>query len=347
MKKSLFQSSGKFYKASLHGHSTYSDGQNTVDELKEIYRKQGYQVMAVTDHDVMIDNSHLTDGNFLALTGLEYEYNGLNPRRISYDFVKTYHFCLYAPRPDETYYPQANPLYAMIGNAKEHIQDYCKGVAPHLFTFSSANKLIKDAHAHGFLISYNHPAWSVNTYKDYEKLGPFDFMECGNTTSFNAGFVNDFTDSVLQEFLSAGHRCFPTATDDGHSPEDYCKAWTMIRADELSYDSVFSSMKRGDLYASWGPEINEISYDPETGALEVLTSPVRHIALVTERRYAELAGNGKDRIDGAEFNIRKYLEDCLAYASKPEDCFVRLILIDEAGNRAFSRAYFYGEFIRL
>ena len=89
MKKSLFQSNGKFYKANLHGHSTYSDGQNTVDELKEIYQKQGYQVMAVTDHDVMIDNSHLTDGNFLALTGLEYEYNGLNPRRISYDFVKT------------------------------------------------------------------------------------------------------------------------------------------------------------------------------------------------------------------------------------------------------------------
>lgn len=347
MKKSLFQSKGKFYKANLHNHSTYSDGQNSVDEIKQIYQAHGYQIVAYTDHDVMINNSRLTDDHFLALTALEYEYNDKNYKVSSYDFVKTYHFCLYAPRADETYYPQANPSYAHIGNAKTYIQNYVTGSAEHAFSFDLANALIEDAHAHGFLIAYNHPQWSINTFRDYEGLGQFDFMECANSGCFTEGFVNDFTDSVFREFLALGHRCFPTCTDDGHNNAHYCKAWTMIKADRLDYDSVFASMKRGDLYASWGPEINEIAYDPKEGTIEISTSPVRYIGLVSERRFARLAGDGKELIDGAEFDIKKYMKNTKKYATEPEKCFVRFVVIDQEGNRALSRAYFYDELKQL
>ena len=343
MEKSLFHSSGDFYKANLHGHTKVSDGRESVEEVKGIYKSMGYQILAYTDHDVMVDHSDLNDENFLALTSFEYEYTEPNPENISFDFLKTYHFCLYAPRADETYYPQANPDYARIGNAANYVQEYYKGNAPHEFDIEQVNALIEDAHAHGFLIAYNHPYWSINTAKDYEKMGPVDFMECGNTGCFLSGYVNDYTDTVYHEMLMNGHRCFPTATDDGHSLKDYGKAWTMIKADRLDFESVFASMKRGDLYATWGPEIHNILFDPESCTLKVQGSPIRYISMMTERRAAHLAGNGKDLITEACIDLTRYVEETKRYAKEPEKAFVRFVLIDAEGRKAVSRAYGFQE----
>ena len=69
MKEYLLPPGGRFYKANLHAHTTVSDGLMTPLELKEAYRKEGYSVVAFTDHDVMVDHSELSDGEFLALRG--------------------------------------------------------------------------------------------------------------------------------------------------------------------------------------------------------------------------------------------------------------------------------------
>ena len=39
------------YKADLHTHSTFSDGQHTPAELAELARRRGAEVWALTDHD--------------------------------------------------------------------------------------------------------------------------------------------------------------------------------------------------------------------------------------------------------------------------------------------------------
>ena len=50
MKRDLLPASGNFYKANLHCHSTVSDGALTPEALKELYTKNGYSVIAFTDH---------------------------------------------------------------------------------------------------------------------------------------------------------------------------------------------------------------------------------------------------------------------------------------------------------
>ena len=50
MKKDLLPASGNFHKANLHCHSTVSDGALTPEALKELYTKNGYSVIAFTDH---------------------------------------------------------------------------------------------------------------------------------------------------------------------------------------------------------------------------------------------------------------------------------------------------------
>ena len=69
-------------KAALHVHSTYSDGEFTLAELKELFLAQGCCVVAITDHadsfdhaktaDYVSECKSLSDDKFLFLCGLEY-----------------------------------------------------------------------------------------------------------------------------------------------------------------------------------------------------------------------------------------------------------------------------------
>ena len=70
MKKYLLPESGNFYKANLHCHTVLSDGCLTPEEVKKIYKNEGYSVVAYTDHDILIPHhAELSDDEFLALNG--------------------------------------------------------------------------------------------------------------------------------------------------------------------------------------------------------------------------------------------------------------------------------------
>ena len=64
MRKYLLPENGKFYKANLHNHTIYSDGIKTPEEIKEVYSRNGYDIVAFTDHDAFIPHNDLTDENF-------------------------------------------------------------------------------------------------------------------------------------------------------------------------------------------------------------------------------------------------------------------------------------------
>ncbi len=69
-------------KAALHVHSTYSDGEFTLAELKQLFSADGCSVVGMTDHAESFDHAKLTDyvseceslsdERFLFLCGLEY-----------------------------------------------------------------------------------------------------------------------------------------------------------------------------------------------------------------------------------------------------------------------------------
>ena len=48
----------------------------TPAQIKEVYKSHGYAIVAFTDHELLHDNSALTDDGFLALTGYEIAANG-------------------------------------------------------------------------------------------------------------------------------------------------------------------------------------------------------------------------------------------------------------------------------
>lgn len=58
MKTILLDSSKPFFKANLHCHSTLSDGIMSPERLKAVYRANGYSILAITDHEHIIDFSY-------------------------------------------------------------------------------------------------------------------------------------------------------------------------------------------------------------------------------------------------------------------------------------------------
>jgi hypothetical protein len=69
-------------KAALHAHSTYSDGEFTLSEIKRIFSEQGCSVVCMTDHADSFDETkladyvrecvELSDQQFTFISGLEY-----------------------------------------------------------------------------------------------------------------------------------------------------------------------------------------------------------------------------------------------------------------------------------
>lgn len=69
-------------KAALHVHSTYSDGEFTLDELKQLFGRDGCSVVGITDHADSLDEAKLadyvsecasfSDDRFMFLCGLEH-----------------------------------------------------------------------------------------------------------------------------------------------------------------------------------------------------------------------------------------------------------------------------------
>ena len=70
----LLDSAKPFYKANFHLHTTNSDGRRSPEEAIALYREQGYDVLAITDHWKVTRESHLDEG-MLVLSGVEFDFN--------------------------------------------------------------------------------------------------------------------------------------------------------------------------------------------------------------------------------------------------------------------------------
>ena len=67
----LLGGQGKFYKANLHSKSSLSDGRLSPEELKRLYKENGYSVLAITDTEPR-DFGNLADEDFLMLSGFDF-----------------------------------------------------------------------------------------------------------------------------------------------------------------------------------------------------------------------------------------------------------------------------------
>ena len=325
MKTYLLPSGGNFYKANLHCHTNISDGAMSPEEVKKHYKAMGYSAVCYTDHEVLIGHKDLCDDEFIALHGYEAAIKQDPTKHTSY-FMPVYHFNMIAEKQDNLVMPRCyvdNP--SMPGNARSWFEKnlpYDKNdVIDHTeYSIEWLNEYLPKIADKGFLITYNHPQWSMQNSNDYLGLRGLHAIEVINGGCIGIG---DCTSVHFEQMLRNGMEVIPVAGDDNHSRNDCCVAWTVIKAEELTYDALIKAYKNGDCYSSNGPQINDLYIEDDK--VVVNCSKARQIILRGEGRYRE----EKRNTDHAEF----------IYTPAKIGKFFRIEIIDEDNKVAFSRAY--------
>ena len=327
----LIPESGKFYKVNMHSHTNISDGKNSPEEVKELYKNQGYSAVCYTDHEVLIGHKDLCDENFVALHGYEVSIKKELDKHTAI-FMPVYHFNFIAKDQDNLTMPcffKENPSFP--GKAREWAEKYGKYdevIETTKYDVEWINEYLKKIKDGGFLINYNHPEWSLQNYSDYIGLEHLHSIEVING---GCAHLNDNTAAHHQNLLRAGKNIVPTAGDDNHSTGEVGKAWTMIKADELSYNALIDAYEKGNCYVSEGPSILGIVL--EDGKVKVKTSPSAMISLFSEGRYLRRAISDNATCTEAEFE----------YNPVQMGRYFRIEVKDAAGYKAFSNAYYIEE----
>lgn len=329
----LLDETKRYYKANLHCHSTVSDGKMTPEELKELYKGQGYSILAYTDHEVLVLHNELTDPDFLAMPG--YELQTFGDMHLPKVMRRVNHMNFYPKDPNNRLMPFFNLRDVMQLDRPPDVSNVIyegDGNEDKPYSAEGLNRLIAKAKAAGYIVSYNHPTWSKEDASIYTNLEGLYAMEIYNHGTQWAGY-DCYCPNVYDEMLRSGQRIGCIATDDTHHPEDLFGGFTMIYAKELTHSAVIEALEKGDFYASRGPVIEKLWY--EDGVFHIECSPAKQITLSNSGRRST-AISVKRAEDGliteAEFPIHGH------------DLYVRFTVTDENGNTANTRGYWREEF---
>lgn len=340
MKKYLLPNTGNFYKANLHCHTTVSDGSLTPEEVKEEYLSRGYSVVAYTDHEIMIHHHELTDENFLALTGYEMsiETTHIGWGRPGH---KVCHICAIALTPDITRQVCWHSDMSWWLRTPEICEKFDYLGEPNyirVYNHKTINDMIKTARDNGFFVTYNHPTWSQEFSEQYLGYHGMHAMEICNYGCLTEGY-DDYNPRVYDEMLQNGERIYCIATDDNHNHHpknsrfwDSGGGFTMIKAENLGYETITQALLDGNFYASQGPEIHELWY--EDGFVHIKCSPADKIEIMSGYRHNAIVidENGTGLIY-AKFPVEK------------EHSYFRITVTDKNGKPANTNAYYLDELI--
>lgn len=333
--KILIDGNGKFYKACLHTHTTCSDGLMTPQEVKERYLSRGYSAVAFTDHEILYDHSDLTDENFVAINGYEVATNNdrspdplLRHQSAHFNFIakdpsnltqiaynRDYDWCHTDAQRDE-----AETRSVMSGYERGH-------------NLSDFNMLSALANENGFLVVYNHPAWSLHTALDWSGLRGLFAVETYNAGSVYGGYTetraayDDLLTELLREAKSENKPSAPLRTvftDDTHERLFDDAGYVMIQADRLTYSDLISALEKGRFYSSTRPEFYDLRINGNV--LAGRCSPVKSVCVIGPAR-------DKIRIDG---NIENF---AIPLKGGFNDYF-RVEITDENGYVAATNAYY-------
>lgn len=333
MKKYLLPNNLNSYKANLHCHSTMSDGVFTPLELKEKYSAAGYDIVAFTDHDILITHNDLTDEKFLALNGFEAACDDpKTPEKPTWRHVYTCHMGFISLTPDNEVFPLGykSRFYTKLSDEFKELTSYDDKFNieyPRAHTKEYITQTIKQGHDENYLTIINHPTWSkVNIAQILEMYQGVDGIEMVNSGAEGTGHL-DYNPRVYDEMLRAGMDVFCVNADDSHGGPRENAGYTVIFAEKLDYPSVANALKNRNFYATYGPEIKELWIEGST--VHVECSAAMRIEFTTGRRRAKaVMAEDKTGVCSAEFRLM------------PNDKYVRVTVTDFNDRSANTNAFF-------
>ena len=254
---------GQWYKANLHSHTSGSDGRLPPGEVALNYRRNGYQVLAITDHNTVTPCREYSAHDFVCIEGIEIGV-GKSETGSSFHIVG---------------------ISVPEGFGGEY------GAPQALFD------AIADAGGVGFIA---HPYWSCLVAHDMLGLRNCLGIEVYNH-GCELEIAKGISSAHWDDLLVRGERTLAFAVDDGHwCGWDYGGGFTMIRAEELSREAILQALRDGDCYASMGPLIHDLQVTEE--GISVESTPAAAINFVADNQRGWCAQKGsRPPLTGARY----------------------------------------------
>ncbi len=229
---SIFDAPGNWLKGNLHLHTTVSDGEKTPQQAVDGYREHGYDFLAITDHDRVVDVEELDGGGMTLVHGIEIAPPGA-------ELGQTIH---------------------MVGIGMSGEPEKVEG--------EMAQQALDRLNTLAQVCFVAHPSWSSLTFADILPLEGIIGVEVFNTTC-RRGVGRGTSEVQWDACLARGRKFFGLAVDDAHCHyDDLYGGWVMLRAEENTPAAICAALSAGQFYASTGPTIEHVSIDDETVHLE-------------------------------------------------------------------------------
>lgn len=301
MKYTLYRE-GNLYKGNLHLHTNVSDGELSPESAKELYKNNGYNFLAITDHNFYGVYSELNDEDFLIIPGIEI------------DSVPegNVHHVVGISTPDKT-----KLSHGFIYDKLSRLE-------------ASPQELVDFLVKNGNYAIYAHPFWSYTAPEELLELENILGMEVMNYSCEQESKRGN-SDFYFERLCCKNKNLWGFGSDDAHGHvRDYCGSYITVKSKAFNHNSIIDAIKDGSFYASYinhgdnAPEIYD--FYVEDGVAKIWTSPCKDIYINGSRKIYFPSHAGKcTHITYAE-------------AKLPEEAnYVRAICVDNSGNTSWSQ----------
>jgi hypothetical protein len=305
----------RWYKGNLHTHSLWSDGDDYPEMIADWYKKNGYQFLAISDHNVLQEGARWFELKAPVSVGGVVNQRGGGPvldkylRRFGPDWVELkeegakravrlkplaeYRTLLEEPgrflmipsqeitsawkRPKTATLPErSGPVHINLTNVRELVKPVESEDAVVIMQQTlDAVRAQRERTGQAMFMHLNHPnfRWGVTGEELMQVKGEMFFeVYNGHPGVENAGddtrlSMDAMWDASLARRLSelGLPPVFGVGTDDSHNyhaialgKSNSGRGWVMVRARQLTPESIVRAMEAGDFYASSGVTLTDV-----------------------------------------------------------------------------------------
>ncbi len=239
-----FTVDGNWYKGNLHTHTTASDGDLSPQEAIQAYAEEGYDFLALTDHDVLSNYDGLDPHGLMLISGTEIE----------------------------------QVRGGDLGQAL-HVVALGLGTLPDVSEVSSYAETVAVIAAQCELCFVAHPFYTLLTPGELLDMhGHVGIEVCNNSGTCWLWGGRGTAEYVWDILLAHGQRLWGFAGDDAHHRKDCGCSWVMAKSTENTAAAIMAALIRGDFYASNGPAISDLRI--EGNEVVVRCSGCREVGLI-------------------------------------------------------------------
>lgn len=307
------QQSARWYRGNTHTHSLWSDGDDFPEMIVDWYRRNGYDFLALSDHNILSKGEKWIDVAYAVRHSGAEDVLEKYKARFPDNWVETREhdgrqqvrlktleeFRPLFEKPGEFLLIQAEeitdnferkPVHINALNLEEVIKPQRgSSVRDTIRNNLRAVKEQEERLGRPILAHLNHPnfGWGI-TAEDIAYILEDDFFEVYN----GHGSINhegdayrpgdeaiwDIANTIRLGELKA-RPLYCVATDDSHNYHAKTHAitgrgWIWVRSEKLDADSLILAMRRGDFYASSGVKLRDVRFDANSGTLTIEIDPV-------------------------------------------------------------------------